>query len=206
MYCQGSGGSSNNTPCTASNMNVFYSAPSTAAYFNAANGTANPVAMYPIVDGSVGGAYLTVFNTLTAAQAGIYADNVAQLYCADDTVAGVSFDLEPFDITQPGQAAFYAQIAKDFAGQHNGPGQPDPYHCVDAAHPQGRTFSVFANAGNLNATVGQIFNQYGNGIFIDSLYDLGPNAGGIASTIANYTKYANAEVAKFDEAMPKLLM
>ncbi|KTD19090.1 hypothetical protein [Legionella jordanis] len=196
MFCKGSGGASSSTPCTASNMKAFYSPETTTAYFNAANETSNPVSMYPVLDGVVGGPYLTTFNNLTEAEASIYADNVASLYCADDNVSGVSFDLEPFDISKPGQAFFFAQIAKNFAGQHNGPDQPDPYHCVNAAHPQGRTFSVFTTAGHVNSALATIFNKYGNGFVIDSLYDLGPNAGGVANSLENYTKYVNAEVTK----------
>lgn len=197
MYCQGSGGSSTGTPCTASTMTVSYNPgiQSTAAYYNAANGTSNPVTMTPIVDGVVGGEYLKTFNTLTQAQAAIYADNVAKLYCADDKVSGVQFDLEPFDLSQPGQAFFFTQIAKNFAGQHS-PGQPDPYHCVDAAHPKGRTFSVFTYSGKVNSSLGTIFNKYQNGYVIDSLYDLGPNGGGVVNSVTNYTTYVNNEVAK----------
>lgn len=196
MSCKGSGGSSSTTPCTAENMHVYYQAQSTTAYFNAARDTSNPVEMYPTLDGVVGGPYLKTFNNLTQKEASIYADNVASLYCADDNVSGVSFDLEPFDIDQPGQAYFFAQIAKNFAGQHNGSNQEDPYHCVDAAHPHGRTFSVFTTASHVNSTFAKIFNQYGNGYVIDSLYDLGSNPGGVANSLSNYTKFVNAEVVR----------
>ncbi|WP_419420521.1 hypothetical protein ACNVED_04260 [Legionella sp. D16C41] len=196
MNCKGSGGSSPTTPCTANNMNASYIAQSTAAYLNATSNTANPVVLYPILDGVVGGPYLTTFNNLTQAEANIYADNVASLYCADDNVSGVSFDLEPFDINQPGQAFFFAQIAKNFAGQHNGPGQPDPYHCVDVAHPKGRIFSVFTSASHVNKALATILNQYGNGYMIDSLYDLGSNPGGVPNSLSNYTNYVNAEVVR----------
>lgn len=196
MYCNGSGGSSSTTPCTASTMLAYYTPQSTTAYYTAAQSTANPLKMYPIVDGVIGGPYLTTFNSLSQAEAEIFADSVAQLYCADDNVHGVQFDLEPFDITQPGQAYFFAQIAKDFAGQHNGPGQSDPYHCIDTAHPKGRTFSVFTFAAHVNATVGSIFTKYGNGWVIDSLYDLGPNPGGVVNSVTNYTTYVKAEIAK----------
>lgn len=195
MYCRGSGGSSTSTACTSSNMQAYYNAQSTKAYYDAAKNTANPVQMYPILDGVVGGAYLTVFNSMTQTEAATYADNVAKVYCADDSVYGVSFDLEPLDISQPGQAYFYAQIAKDFAGQHT-PGQPDPYQCVDTAHPKGRTFSVFGNSSDINAKMGEIFNLYGNGFYIGSLYDLGSNQGGVVNSVSNYTTYVNSEVAK----------
>lgn len=197
MYCQGSGGSSTNTPCTAKTMQVFYDPgiKSTAAYFNAANGTSNPVMMVPIVDGVVGGEFLKTFNRLDKATASIYADNVAKLYCADDNVSGVQFDLEPFDINQPGQAFFFAQIAKNFAGKNNpGPGGSDPLHCVDRAHPQGRFFSVFTFSGRVNQKLADIFNLYGNGYVIDSLYDLGGNPGGVVTPVSKYKTLVTNEV------------
>jgi hypothetical protein len=195
MYCQGSGGSGNGTPCNASTLTVGYDKASTTAYYNAAAGTSNPVMMVPIVDGVVGGEYLKTFNKLSAADAATYADNVAKLYCADDHVYGVQFDLEPFNINAAGQAAFFTQIAKNFAGKHNGSGK-DPYGCVNATHPQGRFFSVFTYAGQVTSKLASIFNQYGNGYVIDSLYDLGDQDGGIVTPPNTYTSQVKSEVQK----------
>jgi hypothetical protein len=201
MYCAGSGGTAASVVCDASNMFIYYQPgqASTNAYYNALTKSAIPVSIIPVVDGQLNltGAsdYLSAFNNLDEKTAIIFADKVATAYCADNQIAGVQFDLEPFDMTQPGQRYFYQQIAKDFAGKNQATGT-DPLKCVDATHPNGRTFSVFTTAAKINPTVATAFNQYSNGYIIDSLYDLGPNAGGIANSPVNYGKYASREIVK----------
>ena len=94
------------------------------------------------------------------------------MVCPQDNVAGVQFDIEPFDISQPGQYYFYSAIAKMFSTM---------YPCVDPAHPNGRYFSIFGFAGQFykDPTDAQnyatnVFNYGGKpvGYFIDSLYDV----------------------------------
>jgi hypothetical protein len=171
MNCQGSGISDPSTPCNTNTLTVTYNTASTLEYYNALNTNKDSVEIDPIVDGVIGGNSLKTFNTLDKNTAQLFADKVAAVYCADNNIGGVQFDLEPFDITMPGQAAFYAQIAKDFAGKHNAAGV-DPYGCVNPQHPNGRTFSVFTTGAKVNAKLGEILNKYNNGHVIGSLYTL----------------------------------
>src|SRR5699024_500683 len=80
------------------------------------------VLLSPIIDGRTdAGGYLTNFNGLSEELARGYADKVAAMICADQRIDGIQFDLEPFDVTtKNGQYYFYLQIAKNFAGQHDG--------------------------------------------------------------------------------------
>lgn len=194
MYCGGSGGSSSNTTCTTSNMKVGYNIESVQAYYENVTKSANPVDILPIVDGVVGGRYLKNFNTMGEYTAKLLADVVAKKYCADSNIIGVQFDIERFDISQPGQRYFYKQIAKNFAGMHS-PGSPDPYHCVDANHPQGRIFSVFAPSGKVNGTLANILNAYNNGFVVAPLYSLGTTTGS-ANSPSEYAEMVRSEVRR----------
>lgn len=199
MYCQGSGESDPNETCTSKNMLIYYDSSSTTAYYAAAYKTSDPVSMVPIVDGRLDqkGAsdLLSALNHLDQPTAELYADKVAALYCNDDQVSGIQFDIEPFDINQPGQAYFYQQIAKDLAGKNNPNSDgSDPLNCVNAAHPKGRFFSVFTFAKNVDGKVASVLNSHQNGYVVDSLYDLGPNAGGIANSPEDFRRYVSQEV------------
>lgn len=173
MFCRGSGGSSPNTPCTAANMTVTYMKKSTDAYLSRVSTSDNPVTIMPVVDGVTTGLNLTAFNTLDRATAWIYADKVAKLYCSDDTIDGIEFDIEPFDNLAAGQLYFYDQIAKNFAGRHY-QFKEDPYHCVDAKHPTGRIFGVFVTSRRIDANVVKFLTKYKNGFIVGALYTLGP--------------------------------
>ena len=162
---------------------------------------AQPVIISPVIDGRTdAGGYLTSFNDLTETLARGYADKVAAQVCADTKIDGIQFDLEPFDVsTKNGQYYFYLQIAKDFAGQNAGDPSSDPLGCVDSGHPQGRFFSVFTFAksiqpGTLSASnVRDMFTSYGNGMFIDSLYDMGDNPAGSLNDVPTYTALVQQE-------------
>lgn len=206
MYCRGSGGTAPDKPCTRENMKVFYSngSRSAAAYFDETRKSFTPADIMPVIDGRVNqtGAddYLRALNNLDQATAKIYADKVAELFCNDKHVSGIQFDIEPFDITQPGQSYFYQQIAKDLAGMnHPGRDGSDPLHCVDENHPQGRFFSIFTVSHRVNDKVAEIVNRYDNGYIVDALYDLGPKSGGIASSPEEYRRYVSREVGNMLE-------
>ncbi|STX29042.1 Uncharacterised protein [Legionella beliardensis] len=192
MYCKGSGGTATNKACNASNMYAYYDNGklSTAAYYEVLGNGCKPVAIMPVVDGRLDqkGAddYLSALNNLDKKTAALFADKVAKLYCSDENVAGVQFDIEPFDISKPGQAYFYEQIAKDFASDM----------CIDAKHPKGRTFSIFTFSGKVDSTVARILNTYNNGYVIDSLYDLGSKPGGSVNSPAEYRNYISNEVKR----------
>ncbi|WP_131782950.1 hypothetical protein [Legionella gresilensis] len=190
LYCRGSGGTSTSTPCTTSTMYVYYDTGklSTAAYYNVLGNGCKPLSIIPVVDGRLDGVgeddYLSALNNLDQPTAALFADKVARTLCSDPNVSGVQFDIEPFDISKPGQAYFYQQIAKDFASPM----------CIDSAHPKGRTFSVFTFAGRVNSTLAQILNKYNNGYVIDSLYDLGSKPGGSVNSPTEFRSYITTEI------------
>lgn len=147
----------------------------------------------PVLDGVIGNASLQYFNALDRGQASDFADKVAQTICSDDDVAGIEFDLERFDVSSKnGQYYFYLQIAKDFAGDHNGNSNDDPYGCVDAVHPDGRFFSVFtsyyaAAPGTAEAlNLQKILATYSNGFAIAALYDLSSKPAGTLLSVSDY--------------------
>lgn len=194
MFCLGSGGSEPSTACTEDKLYVVYNIDSTIAYDKTLNATRKAVDLLPVVDGVLSGKFLTAFNTMDAATAARFADKVAGIYCADNRIAGIQFDLEPFDMTQRGQEYFFRQIAKDLAGK-NAPSGTDPLQCVNASHPNGRVFSIFTTARKLNEKVGSILNEYQNGYIIGALYTLGP-VSETANSPSLYAWYVNNEVKR----------
>ncbi len=137
------------------------------------------VNVMPIVDGRLDGPYLKPFNSKS--EYGITAaDEISAEYCADPNVSGVQVDLEPFDISQPGQKALFSQLAKNFTSKT----------CV------GRYFSFFAFSGNVKSeaewqTIADDLNPVVDGkrkavgFFVDSGYDLGTKVG-VAESPAEY--------------------
>jgi hypothetical protein len=205
MYCPDNDG----TRCTPDDLYSFYTPGGagrarTEAYDQAFNAT-DPGSMVisPIIDGRTDpNGYLQGFNELSPELAAGFADKVATQVCADPHVDGIQFDLEPFDVTtRNGQYYFYRQIAKDFAGQHGVGEAADPFGCVDAAHPRGRFYSVFTFAASIRpgtesaTNVQDILNAYGNGYFMDSLYDLSSAPAGTLNGIESYRTAAQREAA-----------
>lgn len=168
--------------------------------------------------------YLNELNTMPQVDANQFADKVAAQICADDGVSGIQFDVEPFSFIGsgdnakpgPGQKYFYQEIAKDLAGNYSGNNWPnptaanDPLHCVDAAHPVGRVFSVFTFAKGIAEDpqeIQQVFGKgsYGNGYVIDSLYDVATNEPGGTWTAPNdYKGLALTEASTFKAEADKL--
>ncbi|RMB60037.1 hypothetical protein EAX62_10000 [Tessaracoccus antarcticus] len=202
--------------CTLDDLNMYYTPDSvgyesTGAYVDGldpidndpSGAAARPVVMTPVIDGRIGPeGYLRNFNDLSESLARDYADKASKELCADGRIDGIQFDLEPFDVTTPnGQYYFYLQIAKNFAGDHDGDPGNDPYGCVDAAHPQGRFFSFFTFAaaiepGTVSASnVHDVVTSYGNGLIIASLYDLNNLPAGTLNDLPTYTGSVQQEVA-----------
>ncbi len=148
----------------------------TAAYWAAldqgpqlAKSNTPAVSISPIIDGTPDTGNI---DSLTAAKAAAFADEIADETCADDNLSGVQFDYEPFNAQSPGQQAFYTEINTDF--------DTTTYGCLDTAHPNGRYFSVFAFGAALATNGAEIKTMLGNdGYFISSLYDLGTNGPGV---------------------------
>ncbi|HEU0198167.1 MAG TPA: hypothetical protein VFQ88_13265 [Nevskiaceae bacterium] len=162
-----------------------------------------------IIDGSLRAHYngsLRGFNHLSPALARGFADKVAGAICADPQVSGVQFDLEPFNVaSKNGQYWFYRRIAEDFAGAGS---QGAALHCADAQHPQGRDFSIFGAAHDLDPhsargrNLRDILTAQHNGFFIVALYDLSDQPGGHLSTPQAYAHKAahQAQMAASDAA------
>lgn len=223
MYCRGSGEADLSEACTSKNMLVNYYPPSfyntnltlaklgDSGYSSSAlyklgadkvNSSTNAkVQIIPIVDGRfdnpASSDYLSAMNRMTQSEAQLLADNVARIYCADNLVSGVQFDLEPFDFSKFGQQYFYTQIAKDFAGQNKDSKGNDKFSCKNEDHPDGRSFSVFTFPSKVNQNLVQSLNSYNNGYVIYSLYDLPDNAPvGPVNSTANYYNLVLQEVNK----------
>lgn len=156
--------------------------------------------------------YLNHLNTLSPENAAHFADKVAKTLCASDDVDGVQFDIEPFSFSGkgganqgPGQRYFYTEIAKDFAGYYGNANDPagvnpslssDPLHCVDQQHPNGRFFSVFTFTQAVTPEVASTLTHHGNGMIVDSLYDLGNKPGGEINSPATFKALVTAEVSR----------
>jgi hypothetical protein len=195
------------TQCTAGDLYSYYTPgsggrASTDAYYQAFDASRpGSLIISPIIDGRTdSNGYLQGFNELSPQLAAGYADTVAGQVCSDSHVDGIQFDIEPFDVTtKNGQYYFYRQLAKDFAGRHAGSPAHDPYGCVDATHPQGRFYSVFTFAASIRPgtrsaeNVQRILNGYGNGYFMDSLYDLSSAPAGTLNGIATYRDAVRTE-------------
>lgn len=196
MYCLGSGDSSPGTACNSKNLLVLYYPP---AFYNAnldiaklgesgfhstqeykrltallKKETNTDVQIIPIIDGRVDNSssndYLNAFNHMDKKTAQMFADNVARVYCADNDVAGIQFDIEPFrmDNNHMGQVYFYERMADILAGKH-----PSlDLRCKNAHHPDGRSFSVFTFPQHINAKVAEMLDKNKNGYAVYSLYDL----------------------------------
>jgi hypothetical protein len=207
MYCDGNGGTNKTVVCDDSNMNVYYEPGqlSTAAYAAAFASSEPPIQLLPIIDGRLDDIgpkdVLSALNTLDQQTAYVYADKTAKLYCADAQVAGIYFDLEPLDLTQLGQQYFFSRIAYNLAGFNKIAGSnTDALDCQNTQHPQGRLLALFATANQVNPALATILNTYNNGYIIDPLYDLGEQAGGIASSPTDYATYTLTEIRKMQAA------
>lgn len=203
MYCPDNDG----TQCSANDLYSYYTPGGsgqarTAAYYQAFDADASgSLIISPIIDGRTdANGYMQGFNELSPQLAAGFADKVAGQVCADPHVDGIQFDIEPFNLTtKNGQYYFYLQLAKDFAGRHVGNPADDPYGCVDATHPRGRFFSVFTFAASIRpgtqsaGNVQDVLNTYGDGYFMDSLYDLSSAPAGTLNGIAAYRSAVRQE-------------
>ena len=206
MYCPGK----QPERCGKDDFHIYYAHgngsshnPSVSAYAQAGKGDDAP-RIVPVIDGTVtDGGTLPGFNKLSSGQAAAFADLVAQRVCADPGVAGVQFDLEPFDVSSKnGQYHFYRRIAKNFASRDFG--------CVDDAHPQGRSFSIFTTANRLDPdsaggrNLQDIMHTAGNGYVIDALYDLTSAPAGQRTPIDKYRRVVKHEVQRMHKSASTL--
>ncbi|QDQ25767.1 hypothetical protein FNU76_05050 [Chitinimonas arctica] len=198
-------------------LQVYYNTPgkrgyngiaNTAKYKNILESRGKHYLYSPIIDGRIekanapgeGEPLLVEFPYLSQEVAELYADRVAFQACSDENLDGIQFDLEPafkdYAIANPdpkrrGEYYFYKRIGWNFAGKNNA-----IRTCVDKAHPEGRFFSVFAFARNINQEVSDALTAHQNGYFIDSLYDVDQAApGGTVTTPDAYNRLVQDEVA-----------
>ena len=222
LYCRGSGESALGDACDNSNTVILYGPVpfdknNTLAEFgatgmesaarweaemdDAAEQMRAESVIIPIVDGRLdsGAAnngtidYLDALNRLPKSEAYELADKVAKMYCADGKIAGVQFDLEPFDFTQSGQVHYYTRLAKTFAGANvTNPSDPldedtrKQIQCVTKKRPHGISWSVFTFPERVSAAFAAVLNSHGNGYVVISGYDLGGKQGGQVNTPTEY--------------------
>ncbi len=130
------------------------------------------------IDGAMnGGANSPDLSKLSVAQVQAWADSTAKLYCGFDYVDGVQIDLEP-------AVSPYINNLLVFLKQLSGDLMLSSNHCLNAAHPSGRSLGFFVGAYNTSAA---LFTALGNnGYVIMSGYDLSGNPPGIATPPATY--------------------
>ena len=206
MYCPGK----QPDRCSKDDFHIYYAHgnggshnPSVSAYARAGKHGEAP-RIVPVIDGTVTqGGTLPGFNKLSRDQAAAFADLVARRVCAAPGVAGVQFDLEPFDVSSKnGQYYFYRRIAENFASRDFG--------CVDDAHPQGRSFSIFTTANRLDPdsaggrNLRDIMHTASNGYVIDALYDLTSARPGQRTPIDKYRRVVKHEVQRMHKSASAL--
>lgn len=172
------------------------------------------VMVVPVIDGVINGDYegsLKGFNELPREMARAYADKVSRRVCSDPNVAGVQFDLEPFNVSKKnGQFYFYERIAENFAGSVAASLQHGAVKCKSEKFPNGRFFSVFSSSNQLNPAgpaaenIREILTKYKNGYMIAPLYDLGSGPAGHALSVTEYRKRATRHAKQMAEWASKL--
>lgn len=144
-----------------------------------------------IIDGNTKS---TVLKAFTYAEVGKNtADLVARTICADPKVNGIFFDIEKFDISVPGQFAFYQEISKQFASPM----------CTDASNPNGRTFGVFLSPGKISDwdAVAAAFGHNGYGVV--SGYDVADKTPPVPASINAYHASVTGMLQTMDAASTK---
>jgi hypothetical protein len=140
-----------------------------------------------VIDGRMDGgeSWSPDFSKITPAEAQIWADNTAALYCSYSVVDGIQIDLEPF--TEPyldNLLVFLKQLSNDLTSKER--------NCVSTEHPNGRSLSAFMFAG---AATQQVFQALGpNGYVTVSGYDLSSAPAGTVSTPQQYQTALEAAV------------
>jgi hypothetical protein len=173
------------------NVFVYYNPPAFGKTSVAAYRAAFPSALIlTIIDGSTKSSLLRAlsYTDVGVGAAGVVVHEV----CSDPHVDGVFFDLEPFDITVPGQFALYQAIAKQFAGDV----------CIDDKHPKGRVFGVFLNPNKVAARDwGKVAAALGpNGFVAVSAYDVKDTSPPVPVSIQAYTASITGMLEKMDAA------
>jgi len=184
----------NQTVGKASTLNIIYSYGGDFEYYP---GSANPYEVYfdanaqaaantyqktqgvqwvvEVIDGRMDGgeSWSPDFSKITPAEAQIWADNTATLYCSYAVVDGIQIDLEPFiEPYLDNLLVFLKQLSNDLTSKER--------NCVSTEHPNGRSLSAFMFA---SAATSQVFQALGpNGYVTISGYDLSSAPAGTPST------------------------
>ena len=173
-----------------------------------------------VIDGRVDkGGYLQGLNLMTEPEARGLARKVAGTICADNSIDGIQFDIEPFSFNGgkggengDGQKFFYQEMAKCLAGWHSNSyenskeinrygeeydSNADPIGAVNKKHPYGRFFSVFTFSDSVSDEVVDVYKKFGNFYIIDSLYDLENSPGAkTPTTPEKFKKLVRNEIDK----------
>lgn len=139
-----------------------------------------------VVDGRMDGtqSYSPDLSKRTEAEVLAWADDTAALYCSFPIVSGLQVDLEPVkDPYTTHLILFIKQLSSNLRSRER--------NCVSAAHPNGRSISVF---GFAEAATTEMWTALGpNGYFMMSGYDLSSAPAGTPSPVdAYFTAYAAA--------------
>lgn len=172
------------------------------------------IMVVPLIDGVESADYegsMKGFNELPREMAYAYADKVSRKLCSDENVAGVQFDIEPFNVsTKNGQYYFYERIAENFAGRVPPSLNEGPVECKNKRFPKGRFFSVFGSSNQLNpagpasGNIAKILTMHHNGYYIAPLYDLGSGPAGQAHSVTEYQRIAARHAKQMAEWSSKL--
>lgn len=123
---------------------------------------------YNDYDGCKFGNFYPNLNNLTAAQSLTLAQQVARLYCADDTLSAVQIDLEPYkEHYESAIDMFVANVATSMRDESS------EFNCRNAAWPNGRGASYFTFAHSQSYHFSKEV-LGANGYFVFSGYDLYP--------------------------------
>ena len=142
----------------------------------------------PIIDGSTKS---TLLKALSSSEVGKNtADLVALTVCADANVDGVFFDLEPLDISVPGQFAFYKEISHQF----------ESASCIDENHPRGRIFGVFLSPYKISdwPALADAFGS--NGYAAVSAYDVDDVMPPVPVNLRKYISSVRGMLSRMDKA------
>ena len=167
------------------NVFVGYDSPAFGQSSVAAYRTAFPNALIlAIIDADSGSLPLLSYLSVGT---GI-ANSLAQQICADPNVDGVFFDIEPFnfDVSQ-GQFSLYKQTSINFASSQ----------CIDAKHPQGRTFAIYMNPNKVNNwsdVPGMLGN---NGYLVVAAYDVDDTTPPRPTPYSLYTSSVTGKIQAF---------
>lgn len=159
--------------------------PAAATYASTA-GVANVIT---VIDGRMDGGqpWSPDLSKLNKSQIQAWADEAADVYCSVDAVDGIQVDLEPF-------SGKYAEPLLTFVTRLAANLRSPERNCVSAAHPGGRSVTMFMFASAATPAVWAALGP--SGFVTVSGYDLSGAPPGTPSAVPFYTSQLTAAVAE----------